>query len=277
MTMSTLALENDSWSETLDEVAAAAQRDSSATRVLQLLDAFRGLPAFAGVTQLADRAGLPKSTAHRLLLTLTRAGYVEREGRRYTLTNRAFEIGNQASNYRPSGLREQAMPFLTDLFTQTRQTVHLAIMQDGEVLYLEKIFGHESARVGSMVGGRKPANATALGKAMLAFSPLETRDQVLATSLTRLTARTCVDRAALEVELAEIRSVGYALDREESAIGLNCVAAPVRNLQTGRAVASVSMSTRGGPELARRFRSNVIDSARLLSRTLMLSERLGAL
>jgi DNA-binding IclR family transcriptional regulator len=277
MTASVVGVESEPWPEELDDVRPTVRQDSSAARVLRLLDAFVGLPALVGVTQLADRAGLPKSTAHRLLLTLTREGYVEREGHRYSLTNRAFEIGNQASNYRPSGLREQAMPFLTDLFMQTRQTVHLAVMEDGDVLYLEKIFGHESARMTTTVGGRKPPHATALGKAILAFSPQEVRDQALGTFLPRLTPHTCVERAMLEAQLAEIRSAGSATDRGEYALGLTCVAAPVRNPRTGHAIAAVSVSTRNSPELARRYRHDVLQSARSLSRVLFVGKRLGAL
>ncbi|WP_284981515.1 IclR family transcriptional regulator [Arthrobacter sp. efr-133-TYG-118] len=276
MTTNVLQVESEHCLEETDDVRPVRRRDPSAARVLRLLDAFTSLPALAGVTQLADRAGLPKSTAHRLLLTLTREGYIERDGQGYGLTNRAFEIGNQASNYRPSGLRDQAMPFLTDLFTLTRQTVHLAVMQDGDVLYLEKIFGH-SSRVATTVGGRKPPNATALGKAILAFSPQEFRDQTLGTVLPRLTPHTCVDRIKLEAQLAQIRSAGYALDRGESSLGVNCVAAPVRNPRTGRAIAALSVSTRLSPELARRFRNDVLESARALSRALVVGERLGAL
>jgi DNA-binding IclR family transcriptional regulator len=273
MTASVVGVRAGSWPQELDADGSGGRQDSSAARVLRLLDAFIGLPALAGVTQLADRAGLPKSTAHRLLLTLTGEGYVKREGHRYSLTNRTFEIGNQASNYRPSGLREQAMPFLMDLYMHTRQTVHLAVMHDGDVLYLEKIFGHESAPVATTVGGRKPPHATALGKAILAYSPQLLRDQTLGTSLRRLTPHTCVERAVLDAQLAEIQSMGFALDRGESAVGLTCVAAPVRDSRTGYAVAAVSISTRTSPELARRFRQNVVHTAQSLSRALSIGER----
>lgn len=277
MTAGVMTVGSEPWPDSLKEVRQTERQDSSAARVLRLLDAFVGLPTLVGVTQLADRVGLPKSTAHRLLLTLTREGYVKREGHRYSLTNRAFEIGNQASNYRPSGLREKAMPFLTDLFMQTRQTVHLAVLQDGDVLYLEKIFGHESVRVATMVGGRKPPHATALGKAILAFSPQEVRDQVLGKLLLRLTPHTCVQRGILETQLAAVRLSGFAIDRGESAIGLTCVSAPIRDPRTGHAIAAVSVSTRHSPELARRYRHDVLQSALSLSRVLFLGETFGSL
>jgi DNA-binding IclR family transcriptional regulator len=246
--------------------ADAAQNATSAAKVLRLLNAFTSCAALAGVGELAERAGLPKSTAHRLLSTLTRENYVRRAGDRYCLANHVFEVGNQVLACRPNGLREQAMPFLAELYLQTRQTVHLAVLQDSEVLYLEKIFGHNSVRVGTAVGGRRPAHATALGKAILAFSDDDVLQKALGGRLNQCTPQTRVHPRAVERQLAEIRDAGFATDREECLPGLSCIAAPIRDPLTGRAVAAVSVCTRSGAQVARLFGNSVLETAALLSR-----------
>jgi DNA-binding IclR family transcriptional regulator len=251
------------------EIASAAcaevfRRDSSAARVLRLLDAFVGSPPLVGLSQLAERARLPKSTAHRLLGTLTHEGYVRRVSDRYCLSNRVFEVGNHVMSCRPHGLREQAMPFLTDLFLQTRQTVHLAVLADGEVLYLEKIFGHSSLRTGTAVGGRRPPHATALGKAMLAHCPSDVVEKMLVKRLEQFTPHT-IAPGQLPRHLAEVRAAGFATDRGELISDLNCVAAPIRDVLTGQAIAAVSVSTRKGPELIRKFAASVVQTAAALS------------
>lgn len=242
--------------------------DGAAARVLRVLDAFVGAPSLLGLTQLAERAQLPKSTTHRLLATLTREGYVRRVDDRYSLANRAFEVGNSVLSARPNGLREIAMPYLIDLFNQTRQTVHLAILQGTEVLYLEKIFGHSTVRTGTAVGVRRPAHATALGKSMLAFAPSEDiLDQVTAAPLARYTSRTPATALELQKQLDEARACGYAVDRGEFTDRLACVAAPILDPQ-GYAVAAMSMSTTGGPEILRTNTRAVVETASALSRAL---------
>lgn len=244
-----------------------AHHDGSAARVLRLLDAFVGAPTLVGLSHLAERSELPKSTTHRLLATLTRAGYVRRVGDSYSLTNRVFEVGNSVMSARPNGLRECAMPYLVDLFVQTHQAVHLAILQDDEVLYLEKIFGHSAVRVGTAVGRRRPAHATALGKAIVAFSSTEVRDRVLSRELRPYTSRTTVDPARIERQLDEIRVAGFATDRGEYADRLSCVAAPVRD-SSGGAMAAVSVSVPSGPDLVRTYSRQVLQTATVLSHLL---------
>jgi DNA-binding IclR family transcriptional regulator len=249
-------------------VMEPGRHPGAAARVLRLLDTFVGAPTYLGLTQLADRAGLPKSTTHRLLATFVREGYVRRVGDSYSLTNRAFEVGNSVVSCRPNGLREVATPHLVDLFNQTRQTVHLAILQGGtEVLYLEKIFGHSSVRTSTAVGARRPAHATALGKAMVAFSPAETREQMLAGPLQSYTSRTFATRCALEKQLDAVRTLGYAVDRGEYTDRLTCVAAPIRD-KAGLAIAAISMSTTGRSEIIGTHARHVVQTAGAVSRDL---------
>lgn len=214
---------------------------TSVTKALQLLDAFRGAAGALGVSELARRSGLPKSTAFRLLGTLESSGYVERVGRAYQLAWRLFELGNGVSACRPRGLRDVAIPFLSDLQARTKLVTQLAVLDDGDVIYLEKIRCHESVRIPSNVGGRVPANCCGLGKAMLAFSDPETIRDVVERGLARRTPYSIVDPGRFVAELRRIHASGLAVDREEVALGLTCVAAPI--MYEGRAIAAVSISS----------------------------------
>jgi IclR family KDG regulon transcriptional repressor len=214
----------------------------SVTKALQLLEVFRDADAALGVSRIARLAGVPKSTAHRLLAYLERAGYVEREGRGYVLGRHLFELGNSVLMCRPSGLREVAMPYMSQLFAEHGKVVHLAVLDGTEVVYLEKIFGLDSVPVPTVVGGRMPAACSAVGKAMLAFSDRQTVTQALGTGLVRLTPYSHTSPGRLTAELRRIRAERVAYDREESRVGLVCAAAPI--LRGGRAVAAVSMSTK---------------------------------
>ena len=215
--------------------------DTSAGKALALLDAFSGQFTVLGVTALAGRAGIPKSTAHRLLNVLVGCGYVRRVGDRYCLAERLFEMGNQVRSCRPSGIRELAMPYLGDLFAQTRQTVHLAVLSGTDVLYLDKVSGHDAARCPTSVGCRRPAYATALGKVLLAFGGSEDIDRNLRVRFRRFTPRTMITAGQIQRCLGQVRDEGIATDHEELRPGVNCIAAPILDLRSGQALAAISV------------------------------------
>ena len=256
----------------------ANNSDTSAGKALALLDAFAGPRSILGVSEVAALAQLPKSTAHRLLHVLVDAGYLQRIGDQYSLSGRVFELGNQFRLARPNGLRDRAMPFMAELFGQTRQTIHLAVLAGSDVLYVEKLFGHESLRLGTAVGGRRPAYATALGKAMLAFTdqgPAEWRH----IRFHRYTAYTIINPELMHQSLTRIHDEGFAIDSEESILGVACVAAPILNYRNQRAVAALSLSTSAGNPSARRFRQALTKAAEQLSTQLtpFATEGLGDL
>ena len=207
---------------------------------LELLDSFTAAERSVGVTELARRAGLPKSTAFRLLSYLEHGGYVERVGTGYRLGGRLFELGNRIHHCRPRGLRDIALPYLSELYTGTRHVAHLGVLEGEDVVYLEKIHGHRSVRTPSTVGGRLPAACVGLGKAMLAFSGPDIVRRVVGAGLRRRTPYSISESGRLLRELARARVHGLALDREEAAIGLTCVAAPI--LVGGRPVAAISVA-----------------------------------
>jgi DNA-binding IclR family transcriptional regulator len=206
---------------------------------MALLTAFRPGDAELTLAELARRTGIPKPTAHRLLAELASWNVVERTHAGIRLGMGLFELGQLAPLQR--GLREAAAPFLADLFEATHETVHLAVPDGIDVVYVQKLVGRRGPTVGSRVGGRMPAYCTGVGKALLAFAPPERLADVLAAGLVRRTPRTVVAPGLLEKELARIRERGVAEEHEESTVGIACVAAPV--LDAGRrAVAAISIT-----------------------------------
>lgn len=224
-----------------DEITeAGVQSVSSVGKALQLLDAFMTIGPVAGVSELARAARLPKSTAFRLLTHLKSAGYVEQSGSDYCLNLRLFELGSQVEVCRPDGLRALAAPFVAELFRETAHAAHLAVLDGPEVLYIEKIHGHSAPRVPTRVGGRMPASCTGLGKAMLPFGHDEAARTIIDGGLIRRTRHSAAAPGLFANELRRIRESGVAFDREEAALGLTCVAAPIKF--RGTAVAAVSVS-----------------------------------
>lgn len=241
---------------------------SSAAKAFAILGVFAGPRSVLGVTELARAIGVPKSTAHRLLSIMIESGFVCKVDGRYALTERVFELGNRAGSGAVSatGLRQRAMPFLSSLFVGTRETIHLATLAGTEVLYLEKLFGHNGARCPTAVGSRRPAHATALGKAMLAFSSDADVARVLEGPICQLTANTIADGAQLREELDRVHERGLAVDHGEARRDLHCIAAPILDHYTGRALAAVSVCSLTTRNLEARFGDVLLDAARALSR-----------
>jgi len=228
------------------EMAAASNDDadprllSSVGKALAILDVFESGASMLGVSEVARQAHLAKSTAFRLLASLEQQGYVERSGDRYCLGKRLFELGNQVSWCRPRSLRDTTLPYMCDLFSATRKTVHLAVLDDGDVLYVEKLQGHDQVRAPTRVGGRVSARTTALGKAILAFSAPADIEDALTRSPSLRTPHTILLPNLFLEELEKVRRTGVAYDREEVKIGLTCVAAPIISL--GEPVGALSVS-----------------------------------
>jgi IclR family transcriptional regulator, acetate operon repressor len=208
-------------------------------RTMALLTAFRSGEEELTLAELARRAGIPKPTAHRLLAELATWNVVERTPGGHRLGMRLFELGQLAPQQR--GLREAAAPFLADLFEATHETVHLAVPDGVDVVYVQKLPGRHGPRIDSRIGGRMPAYCTGVGKALLAFGPPERLAEVLAAGLVRRTPRTVVAPGLLRQELDRVRACGVAEEHEESTVGIACTAALVMDA-SGRAVAAISIT-----------------------------------
>lgn len=217
---------------------------ASVTKALMLLDVFRNDGPVLGVTEISRRAGLAKSTAFRLLVLLDEAGLVERVGRGYQLSWRLFELGASVHRRWANGLRDVAAPWLTDTHVRSGGlVVHLGVLDGPDVLIVERVSGPRSPRVPTEVGARLPANCTALGKALLAASrPAEVR-AVLEEGLVRRTPYSTVAHGRMLAELRRVAETGVAVDGEELALGLNCVASPVTAAGSLTAALSISGPT----------------------------------
>jgi DNA-binding IclR family transcriptional regulator len=194
-----------------------------------------------GVSTIAQRAGIPKSTAHRLLKILEAQQLVDRNDLKYRLGTRFFTLCYAARWSVFGELRELAVPILEDLFDRVRETAHLAVLEGGDVLYLEKICAAGGSRVPSRVGARMPATCTALGKALLAFSAAEDHTEERRRPLDRITQYSITDPRRFLAELDRARKETVAYDFEESRLGLHCVAAPIRRAD-GTAMAAISVA-----------------------------------
>jgi DNA-binding IclR family transcriptional regulator len=255
-----------------DEAAA-----SVIARAAQLLDAFGLDDGAVGLSELARRTGLAKPTVHRLCTQLVEERLLERAGAGYLLGSKLFELGQRVPFHRL--LREAALPYLEDLYVATRSTVHLAVPDGVEVLYLEKLAGHTPAPPPSRVAGRAPMHCTATGKAILAHSPPELVRRVLDAGLARRTSFTIVVPDVLLDQLAQVRTDGVAFELEETLAGYASVGAPVLG-EHGQALGALSVTGPASRVQLERLAPVVRSAARALasalaSRSLAALERTG--
>jgi DNA-binding IclR family transcriptional regulator len=198
---------------------------SVTSRALAVLDAFDATSPRLSLTEIAERSAIPLTTTHRLLGELAEWGaLVRRTDGRYEVGRKLWDLGLLAPVQ--SELRQVAAPFLMDVHTTIRDTVHLAVRDGLSALYVERVSGRESVPVVSSVGSRLPLHATGVGKVLLAAAPPEVEAEVL-RSLTRITRYTVADPGRLRRELAEVRRRRYARTSEEMSPGAASLAVPV--------------------------------------------------
>jgi len=195
-------------------------------RTLRVIEAFGDDDLGLSLAELAARTELPRSTVHRIAHGLVERGWLERTDEQFALGIRLFELGQRVQLQR-FDLHEIAIPFMQDLYEATHEIVNLGVLDGKDVIYLAKIGGHRRVPISTRLGGRLPAHCTALGKAMLAFSPDEVRNSVASAKLVAKTPRSITDPVALEAELLRITRDRTAVDNEELVAGVVCVAAPV--------------------------------------------------
>ena len=252
-------------------VALGKSRLSSVANSLRLLKAFSDEDAEIGISALAQRLGLAKSTVHRLASTLIGADMLEQnpETGRYRLGLALLELG--ALVRRNMDVSNEAKPYLRMLRETTGETVHLAVLDHASVFYVTKLESKQAIRMSSEVGARAPAHCTGDGKALLAFQPEEFLEKVISYGLPERTPNTITDPKALRRDLAAIRTRGYAIDNEESELGLRSVAAPIQS-ESGAVIASLSIA---GPA-HRISRKTLVSHAReVVKAAEAISQRLG--
>jgi IclR family transcriptional regulator, acetate operon repressor len=223
--------------------AGAAQRQVGPTSVLErvfaLLDCFSAEDPELTLAELASRTAIPKSTVHRLAKVLVDQRLLKRTDAGFGLGIRLFELGELVGERRD--LRDASLPFLEELFELTHETIHLGVLEGNEVLYFVKIVGYKAFAIPTRTGGRWPAHASALGKALMAFGPGDPLQLLPPAGLKPLTPYTITDPHRLQRELAIVRRVGTAIESQEAVLGNACVAAPIFDAD-GQLVAAVSVS-----------------------------------
>lgn len=216
-----------------------ADLDTVLGKAVTILQAFTVDDQVLSLAELVRRTGLAKATVHRVAGDLVANRLLDRTRLGYRLSGGLFELGMRASLER--SLLELAMPFLQDLYERTHETVHLGLREGHDVVYVAKIGGHRQATAPSRTGGRMPVHCTAIGKALLAHADPEVQNEVLSGPLERRTPHTVVAAGLLQRQLATVLETGVAFEREESTVGLVCVAAPVLD-DTGHALAAISVA-----------------------------------
>lgn len=212
-------------------------------KTFRILDLF--LENNEGLTakEISDLAGFNKSSAYRILRNLEDAAYLEKDPKtqRYRVGFGIYCLGAVAESY--SHIRSVARPVLERLSARCDETVHLAVLQDGQALYIDKIESRNRVlRIISRVGAKLPGHCSGVGKMLLSSLELHELDRIIDEwGLPALTENTITDRDRLVSELEKIREEGYSVDREEIEKGLKCLAVPVRNGR-GAMVAAVSIS-----------------------------------
>ena len=223
-----------------DEASTPARAETSLGKGLELLVLLAESDEPLRIVELAERAGRPKSTVHRLLATMLAMRVVEQtDDGRYAIGLRLFEIGSRAI-VRMS-LRDVAAPELRRLSTELGETSHLGVLDENEIVYVEKVEGSASIRMSSQVGHRNPLHCTGIGKALLAFAGEGAIDAICDGELEARTEHTITDGDALREELARTRKRGFSIDDEEVEAGLRCVGAPVLEAE-GRPLAAISIA-----------------------------------
>ncbi len=242
------------------------------TKVLRVLELLDASPNGLVLRQVASQTGLNKSTAYRFLAHLESEGYLFRDDiGAYIVGPKLARLGSGGAYH--ATLRSVSRPVMQQLWSITTETVNLAVRDGLQVLYLDVMESSHTFRLASQVGMRRPLHCTALGKAILAFSPAEERDAELkSVRFERVSKRGITSLTRFRKELGNVLQQGYAVDDEEVESGARCVSAPIFD-HSGKVAAAISVSgpvTRVSYTRLRMFAHAVRDGAR------EISSRLGA-
>lgn len=252
---------------------------SSVRNAARLLKVFLSREGALGVSELARRLDLGKSTVHRLLTTLAAEGLIEqdRASGGYRLGLVVFELGEAVRVH--LDLHAAAGPVLASLRDQTRESSQVGVLDGHEVVYVDRLESSQSLRLFTETGRRVPVHCTSSGKVLLAHLPEPGLSAVLERApFTALTPHTVTEPATLRAELAAVRRRGWAEAVDEREVGLASVAAPVRDV-TGRVVAAISIgapTVRLGAAQRRRLGGVVVEAGEAVSRRLGWSPELRA-
>ncbi len=242
-------------------------RLSSVATAMRLLKAFSEHEVEIGISDLAKRLGVAKSTAHRLAVTLVSEGMLEQnpESGKYRLGIALFRLGALVRHRMDVSI--EARHLLRELREKANETVHLAVLDGPQIMYVFNLESTQAIRMRSDIGVRKPAYCTAEGQAMLAYQPSDSVERVIRTGLLPRTPQTITDPAALRKALELVRQRGCAIEDEESEIGMRCIAAPIRD-DSGEVIAAIGLAgpvSRLSKKALAAFIPHVIETAAAIS------------
>ncbi len=224
--------------------APAGGQVQSLTRGLTLLELIADSHGSVALTELAQQAGLPNSTTHRLLSTMQQQGFVRQVGDLglWTIGAHAFVVGSSFLQSR--NLLALIHPVLRSLMEQSGETVNLAVLDlsDHQAVIIDQVQCTQLMRMSAPIGGKLPMHASGAGKAFLAHLGDEQVTALLhQKGLHYYTPKTLMSPQSLKENLALVRKAGFSFDDEEHALGLRCVAAPIYD-EHGEAFAALSIS-----------------------------------
>ncbi len=214
----------------------------SIDRALSILEYVVNAKDGATISELSKSLNLPKATIYRILHTMVKRGYIKSndQNHKYRPGLKLFEIGSLVLN--SLELRKDVHPYLEELKDKTGETIHLGILDEYEVLYVDKVESPQTVRMYSMIGKKAPLHCTGLGKILLAFSSPELLDEVVEKKgLKQYTENTIIDKEKLKIHLEEIRIRGYSIDDSEHEREIKCVSGPIFDYN-GKLVAAFSIS-----------------------------------
>jgi len=240
-------------------------RTSAAGKVMAVLSTFGRDQSAQTLTQIAHRTGFALSTTHRVVAELAAWGALERTADgAWHIGLRLWELGSAC----PRGpiLREAALPFMQDLYEATHENIQLAVREGTELVFVERIAGHRSVELLTMVGARFPLAATGMGRVLLAHAPTDIQEAVLASPLQTWTPHTVTDPQVLRAQLARIRREQYIVSNRQLSETTVAVAAPVRIGSTGPVDAALGIVVAArGPARVRALRDPLLQAARGIS------------
>ncbi len=218
---------------------------NSIIRASNILRCFSGEKTHFKISEIAHQLQLDRSTTYRILLSLEKCGFVEKDKKtgEYLLGVATFETGN--IYLRRMDFIQISKPIIAGLALEVQETVHLAVLSDTEIVYVDKVDSPRTLGVMSKIGQRAPVYCTALGKVLLAHQPNDELSRVVQQiKLKPFTRNTISSKRKLVEELKKIRKQGYALDQKEYEQDVECIGAPIRN-HLGNTIAAISIS---GPQ-----------------------------
>jgi DNA-binding IclR family transcriptional regulator len=226
----------------LESRMAEAPTATSVARALAILECLDSSSRGLNISEISRKLNIPKSSAHVIILTLEKLGYVQKrsDSLNYHLGLKAYGLG--LSMMKNLSVSEVALPHMRVLVDQIHLPCHLAVPDGEQGVYIQKVDAPGLIKIDTYIGRRMDLHCTGVGKIILAYGPAEVRDHILSKqTYIRHTRNTITSARVMQKELAKIRKLGYAIDDEEEELAVRCVAVPVMH-PSGRFAAALSVT-----------------------------------